>query len=74
MKGRPGVEGGRADPYLLELQASGQVGHFSHVSPKAPGSVHWHCPQTQRPRSLQICPSLALHVLMSVEQLQLSPM
>lgn len=59
--------------YLLVLQASGQVGHFSHVSPKAPGSVHWHCPQTQCPRPLQIWPSWPRHVLMSVEQLQLSP-
>lgn len=33
-------EGSRWGHYLLVLQASGQVGHFSHVSPKAPGSVH----------------------------------
>lgn len=26
--------------YLFVPQASGQVGHFSQVSPKAPGSVH----------------------------------
>lgn len=59
--------------YLLVPQASGQVGHFSHVSPKAPGSEHWQRPQTQLPRPLHIFPSSETHDDVSVEQLQLSP-
>lgn len=60
--------------YLLVPQASGQVGHFSQVSPKAPGSVHWQRPHTQLPRPLHICPSSEMQDAVSVEQLQLSPM
>lgn len=60
--------------YLLVSQASGQVGHFSQVSPKAPGSVHWQRPHTQLPLPLHIWPSSEMQDAVSVEQLQLSPM
>lgn len=60
--------------YLLVPQASGQVGHFSHVSPNAPGSVHWQRPHTQFPRPWHIFPSSEMQDDVSMEQLQLSPM
>lgn len=59
--------------YLLVSQASGQVGHFSQVSPNEPGSVHWQRPHAQLPRPLHIRPSSEMHEDVSVEQLQLSP-
>ncbi|TNN22052.1 hypothetical protein EYF80_067835 [Liparis tanakae] len=57
----------------VRLNFKGDSGRFMGVSPKAPGSVHWQRPHTQRPRPPHIWPSAATQAAVSVGQLQSSP-
>lgn len=56
--------------HLAELQASPHVGHFSHLSPDAPGTEHAQWPHSHLPRPLQRVPSSDVHASVLVLQLQ----
>lgn len=56
--------------HLAELQASPHVGHFSHLSPDAPGTEHTQWPHSHLPRPLQSTPSSDAHASVPVLQLQ----
>lgn len=59
--------------HLAELQASPHVGHFSQLSPDAPGTEQTHRPHSHLPRPLQRVPSSDMHASVLVLQLQYSP-
>lgn len=59
--------------HLAELQASPHVGHFSQLSPDAPGTEQTHRPHSHVPRPLQREPSTDMHASVLVLQLQYSP-
>ncbi|TNN74513.1 hypothetical protein EYF80_015293 [Liparis tanakae] len=59
--------------HLAELQASPHVGHFSHLSPDAPGTEQTQWPHSHLPRPLQRAPSSDAQASAPVLQLQYSP-